>query len=273
MDKKGVMCVIACPLLENELVHSLHADTQSKRILLVDTEHASSIRRKLDAKGLSYELISEDGFFTERDHLDRSEYNVLILMNPLGLHSKPVVLKETVESQILRIGNCCDSIALYYGLCGNALWDPSEWARSRIDVPVSIFHGCDDKICDDCVGVAVSGTSNYIRLLRKHTGQLFLIPAMAENWNRFFGEDTSRDAAKMMGMEPAEYTKWFFQFCGYEYACRIDTGLMDHDEFEYHTKDAADHLGLKLTSAEGFADMYSTDRMYEESKGALPDRS
>ena len=273
MDKKGVMCVIACPLLENELIHSLHTDAQSKRILLADTGPAASIRRKLDAKGVPYELIAEDEFFTGRDGLDRSEYNILILMNPLGLHSKPAVLKETVESQIVRIGNSCDSIALYYGLCGNALWNPSEWAKSVIDVPVHIFHGCDGHICDDCVGVAVSGTANYMKLLKKHTGQLFLIPAMAENWSEFFGEDVSKDAAEMVGMEPAEYIKWFFQLCGYKYACGIDTGLMDHDRFEYFTKDAADHLGLELTSAEGFANMYSTDRMYEECKGALPDRS
>lgn len=273
MDKRGIMCVIACPLLENELVHSLYTDVQSKRILLADTEPAVTIKRKLDAKGLAYELISEDEYFTRRDDLDQSEYNVLILMNHLGLHSEPTVLKEKVEGQIMRIGNNCDSIALYYGLCGNALWDPSEWAKSVIDVPVSIFHGCDGGICDDCVGVAVSGTANYIKLLKKHTGQLFLIPAMAENWSEFFGGESSKDAAKQMDMEPEEYTKWFFQLCGYEYACKIDTGLMEHDEFEHHSKDAADHLGLKLTSAEGFANMYSTDRMYEECKGALPDRS
>lgn len=268
--KRGIMCVIACPLLENELVHSLYNDSQPKRILLADTEASASIRRKLDSKGMDYESISVDDFFNKRDNLDSSEYNVLIHMNDLGLHSEPAILREKVENQILSLAESCDCIALYYGLCGNAMWDPSVWAKSVTSTPVFIFRGCDGEVCDDCVGVAVSGTANYIKLLRKHTGQLFLIPAMAENWRLFFGGEKSKEAAEMVNMDPDEYVKWFFELCGYQYACKIDTGLMDPADLEKYSQDAADGLGLSLTEAVGFANMFSTDSMYDACKDALP---
>ena len=56
VDKKGVMCVVACPLLEDELIHSLHEDTQEKKIYIADTKPSVSIKRKMDAKGMKYDF-------------------------------------------------------------------------------------------------------------------------------------------------------------------------------------------------------------------------
>lgn len=272
VEKKGVMCVVACPLLEDELIHSMNEDPQPKRILLADNGPAVSIKRKMDAKGMKYELISEDDFFDRRDNLNKEEYNILIFMNSLGLHAEPEELKKKVEDDILHIGNNCDCIALYYGLCGNALWDPTNWAKSVVDVPVFIFRGCNGEVCDDCVGVAVSGTANYLKLLKKHTGQLFVIPAMAENWEEFFCDKEMIRGAESLDMEPMEYMKWMFELAGYEYACKIDTKLGDPEVYEIKSQELADRVNLKLIDAEEeFADRYSTDKMYEDCKSALPD--
>ena len=271
-DKKGIMCVVACPLLEDELVHSMHKDQQPKRILLADNEQAVSIKRKMDAKGMKYELISEKDFFYNRNNINREEFNILIYMNSLGLHVEPEKLREKVEDDILRIGNSCDCISLYYGLCGNALWDPVEFAKNLIDVPVFIFRGCDGEICDDCVGVAVSGTKNYLRLLKKHTGQLFVIPAMAENWEEFFCDKDMRMGADSVGMEPMDYMKWMFELCGYEFAVKLDTGLGDPVLYKEKSEELADKVALKLIDADGdFVNIYSTDRLYAESKNAWPE--
>ena len=94
VDKKGVMCVDACPLLEDELVYSMYTDPQPQRILLADTEPAVSIKRKMDAKGMKYELITEKEFFHVRDNLNKDEFNILIYMNSLGLHAEPEKLKD-----------------------------------------------------------------------------------------------------------------------------------------------------------------------------------
>lgn len=271
-DKKGVMCVVACPLLENELVYSMYNDPQRKRILLADTGSAVSIKRKMDAKGMEYELISEKEFFHRRDNLNTDEFNILILMNRLGLHAEPKELKAKVEDDILRIGDSCDCICLYYGLCGNALWDPVKWAEGKIDTPVFIFRGCNGEVCDDCVGVAVSGTENYRRLLKTHTGQLLVIPAMAENWEEFFCDKDMRRGAETMNMDPMDYMKLMFEICGYEFAVRLDTGLGDPELYEIKSKELADRVELKLIDAKGeFVNRYSTDRMYGDCKSALPD--
>ena len=272
VDKKGVMCVDACPLLEDELVYSMYTDPQPKRILLADNEPAVSIKRKMDSKGMKYELITEKEFFHVRDNLNKDEFNILIYMNSLGLHAEPEKLKEKVEDDILRIGDSCDCIALYYGLCGNALWDPTKWAESKLNVPVHIFRGCDGEVCDDCVGVAVSGTANYLKLLKKHTGQLFVIPAMAENWEEFFCDKEMIRGAESMDMEPMEYMKWMFELAGYEYACKIDTKLGDPEIYRVKSQELADKVALKLIDAEEeFANRYSTDKMYESCKASLPD--
>ena len=271
-DKKGIMCVVACPLLENELIHSMHMDSQPKRILLADNEPAVSIKRKMDAKGMKYELISEKDFFYTRDNLDREEFNVLIYMNSLGLHIEPEELRKKVEDDILRIGNSCDCISLYYGLCGNAMWDPVGWAKTMIDTPVFIFRGCDGEVCDDCVGVAVSGTKNYLRLLKRHPGQLFVIPAMAENWEEFFCDKEMRMGADSMGMDPMDYMKWMFELCGYEFAVKLDTRLGDPVLYKEKSEELAEKVALKLIDADGdFINRYSTDRLYDESKSVLKD--
>ena len=271
-DKKGIICVVACPLLEDELIHSMFTDPQPKRILVADNEHAVSIKRKVDGRGMRYEMITEKEFFDRRDNIDREQYNIMILMNSLGLHAEPGDLKKKVEDDILRIGSSCDCISLYYGLCGNAMWDPVEWAKKKVDVPVHIFRGCDGEICDDCVGVAVSGTKRYLQLLKKHPGQLLVIPAMAENWEEFLQHMDMMQGASSMDMNKYEYMRWMFELCGYEFAVKIDTGLGDHDLYEVKSKELADSVGLKLIEGEPeFINRFSTDDMYEKSKAELPD--
>ena len=73
VDKKGVMCVVACPLLEDELIHSLHEDTQEKKIYIADTKPSVSIKRKMDAKGMKYDLITEKDFFFNRNFIDKEK--------------------------------------------------------------------------------------------------------------------------------------------------------------------------------------------------------
>jgi len=272
VDKKGVMCVVACPLLEDELIHSLNEDTQEKKIYIADTGPSVSIKRKMDAKGMKYDLITEKDFFFNRDYIDKEKYNILIFMNSLGLHAEPEKLKDKVEDDILRIGDRCDCIALYYGLCGNAMWDPVTWAKSKVSVPVHIFKGCDGEICDDCVGVAVSGTANYLKLLKKHTGQLFVIPAMAENWEEFFCDKDMNLGAESVGMDPMDYMKWMFELAGYQYACKLDTGLGDPELYEIKSKELAERVNLELIDAEEeFVNRYSTDKMYRDCKASMPD--
>ncbi len=270
-DRKGVMCVVACPLLENELVYSMFEDKQPKKIFLADTEPAVSIKKKMDAKGMKYELISEKQFYFERDFLNKDEFNILIIMNSLGLHAEPKDLKDKVEDQILRLGDTCDSISLYYGLCGNAMWDPVSWAKKSTSTPVFIFRGCDGEICDDCVGVAVSGSRAYLSLLKKHPGQLLVIPAIAENWEDFIGTMEMMKGADSMDMDPQEYMRWMFELCGYEFAVKVDTGLGDPEEYRINSEILSEKVNLKLIDGEPeLINRYSTDKMYDDCKAALP---
>ena len=97
--KKGTLCVIMCPMLEDELLYSLSNDPDPKRIYLADVSPASTIKPKLAEKGLEYTLISESEFLNWTFDHDPEAYNVVIYSNDLGLHAEPKVLKATLEEE------------------------------------------------------------------------------------------------------------------------------------------------------------------------------
>ena len=267
--KKGTLCVIMCPMLEDELLYSLSNDPDPKRIYLADVGPALTIKPKLAEKGLEYTLISESEFLNWTFDHDPEAYNVVIYSNDLGLHAEPKLLKAKVEEETMFMGNKADAIAFYYGLCGNALWDLKKWAESKVKAPVFVFTDCDGCVCDDCVGVAVGGSKRYLDLLKAHTGQLLITPAVASNWVPFI---SASEMMRGIGHNSIEEMRMIFELCGYKYGVMLESPIADPVRFKAEAQDVCDKMGLELLDGgPDWADLGPAKKIYSEAKAALPD--
>lgn len=267
-DHKGIIAAIVCPMLEDELLYSITSDPEEKTIYLVDNKYAGSIKRKIDKKKIPHTLIDEHSFFNKLYDVDENGFTIAILMNDLGLHAEPKDLKEKIEEQVIMMQGKADVLALYYGTCGTAMWDITKWAKEKgLSMPVLVFRDESGIVCDDCVGVAVGGTKRYLDLLKAHTGQLFLTPAMAMNWEDFM---ESSDMLRGQDHYDKETMRWIFEMCGYQYAVKLDTGLADEEEYTKCANQVTTDMNLKLIDAEpGWVTLYPANRIYNDAKQAL----
>lgn len=178
----GRLMIMACPMLEDEMVYNLTTDPEVKRIFLLENKNTETLIPKLKMKNVEFELISEEDFFNENANVPREGYNVIIWMMSLGLHSEPKKLASEIRRLMFTVPGHADGIALYYGLCGRGLDGIREWGSENLPIPVTLFTDGEGKLCDDCICVPLGSTENYLNLMKKHTGMLYLTPAVACSW-------------------------------------------------------------------------------------------
>ncbi|MDR3283273.1 MAG: DUF1638 domain-containing protein [Candidatus Methanoplasma sp.] len=264
---RGTLGAIVCPILEDELVYNLSTDPEEKRVFLLESENSQDISAKLRSRGIEFTLLDERSFLNGTEPIPDDGYNVVVLMKGLGLHSEPEILKADLRETLLFMQSKVDAFVLYYGLCGNANKGIEEWAKERLDKPVSIFKGSDGRLCDDCIGVAVGGTDRYYELQKKHTGVLYYTPAMSTKWRGFFGQN---DLFK--GVESANFDrmKAVLEMCDYHNVMEIPTGLGDDAETKRSLEEFAKEFKFNVSRLEpGWTSLEPTKRIYAEAKASL----
>ena len=267
---KGILGAIVCPMLEDELIHSLSTDPEEKSVYVIDTPYNGSLKRKLEYYGVPFTEINEFDFLNHGAGIDRDRFNVVIKSKNLGLHAEPKVLMDDLQNELVMIQGRVDAVAMYYGMCGNYGWDLTEWGKENVSFPIEVFRDCNGRVCDDCVGVSVGGLDGYLRLIKEFTGVLLVTPAVATNWEDFLG---ASDMAKGMDIFPGdknEKMRTLLHMCGYENAVQIDNHLEPRDEFDRATKEMCDALELKILQADpGYIDTGPMERLYSTSKRNL----
>ena len=265
----GTLGIIGCPILEDEIVYSLSNETEEKKVYLVDTPRSHTLRRKLELKKIPFSLIGEWDFNNGYAEIDpENSFNIIIVMNNLALHKDPAFLRSTLEGQLRFYQSKFDSIALYYGMCGNAGWDVSRWASDNLDIPVFVFRDQNGDVCDDCIGVAVGGHSRYCDFVRRYTGMFFVTPAIAGNWSEYSEELNFTKGFEIMNIHTV---KEVFEIYGYKKAVKIDTGIgIKGDELDKGCEHFSDITGLEFVTADpGSVNLYPTERIYKDAKNAL----
>lgn len=267
---KGILGAIVCPMLEDELIHSLSTDPEEKSVYVIDTPYNGSLKRKLEYYGVPFTEIDEFDFLNHGAGIDRDRFNVVIKSKNLGLHAEPKVLMDDLQNELVMIQGRVDAVAMYYGMCGNYGWDLTKWGKENVSFPIEVFRDCNGRVCDDCVGVSVGGLEGYLRLIKEFTGVLLVTPAVATNWEDFLG---ASDMAKGMDIFPGdknEKMRTLLHMCGYENAVQIDNHLEPRDEFDRATKEMCDALELKILQADpGYIDTGPMERLYSTSKRNL----
>lgn len=267
---KGILGAIVCPMLEDELIHSLSTDPEEKSVYVIDTPYNGSLKRKLEYYDVLFTEIDEFDFLNHGAGIDRDRFNVVIKSKNLGLHAEPKVLMDDLQNELVMIQGRVDAVAMYYGMCGNYGWDLTKWGKENVSFPIEVFRDCNGRVCDDCVGVSVGGLDGYLRLIKEFTGVLLVTPAVATNWEDFLG---ASDMAKGMDIFPGdknEKMRTLLHMCGYENAVQIDNHLEPRDEFDRATKEMCDALELKILQADpSYIDTGPMERLYSTSKRNL----
>lgn len=267
----GVLTVIGCPILEDELIHSILSDNEEKKIFIIDTEPSKSLEGKFERYGIEYNKIKEESFLNSNGCMDRSDFNIVIKMLDMGLHREPKDLRSKVEYEVVSVSEVSDVIALYYGMCGNHGWDVTKWAEENGLCPVVVFRDKDGRVCDDCIGVAVGGTDKYRQLLKVHTGQMLFTPSVAVNWDDFMA---SNEMFRRSHENGVEYMRQLFDLCGYDTVVKIDTGFGDRDDMDKATVDFANTYDFKIIEGDDhWPDPYPAKRIYDDAKKLLRRRT
>jgi len=267
MAAKGILGVMACPILEDELIYSISKDRDVPKIYLLDNRHAKSIKAKLKRNDIAYEITDEERFLDGSLHIDRNGYTIVIWMMDLGLHEEPADLKDAIEKYMLRMEKRTDAIALYYGLCGNGLKNIDVWAKENLSIPMTIIRDDEGNIVDDCISAAIGGTKQYLKLLRKYPGIMYFTPAFATNYDDLLGR---MELFKGVDTGDESMLKLVFEMADYHEVMKIETGLGDPEEFQKATEKFADRLGFSIfTLEDGWVTLAPADRVYAEAKGFL----
>ena len=277
---KGVLGLILCPMLEDELLYSISKDSDIGRIVLLDNEYCGSIRKKMDSRGIGYELVPEKQFDDGKVDFDMDIYNIVIKTNNLALHAEPADLKDHLTLQMISMQTVADVTGMYYGMCGNHGWDVTAWAKERSFKPIFVFRGDDGEVCDDCVAVAIGGASNYRRFIKRYTGIFFLTPAIANNWKDFI---MAGDLGKGLGSVPEEtlealgihgqedFMRWMFEVGHYEFLLKMNTGLDPELDFDSKAEEIGKALNLKPIEIEdGWITISTAEALYKNCKDAMP---
>lgn len=263
----GILTVLGCPILEDELIYGIINDDEDKDIFLIETEPSKSLVGKFKRKGIPYEVIDESEFISNGIVNDTSDFSIVIKMLDMALHREPADLRSTIEEEVFRISDASDVVALYYGLCGNFGWDMTQWAKENRLCPVVVFRDREGNVCDDCIAVAVGGTGKYRELLREHTGRMYFTPGVATNWNDFLAANELFGSCWGCGVERL---KWIFEQCNYDSVVEIDTGLGDFHEMRKSTVEFAETYDFKIIEAGDYwPDLYPARKIYDEAKKAL----
>ncbi|MBR4244615.1 MAG: DUF1638 domain-containing protein [Candidatus Methanomethylophilaceae archaeon] len=278
----GVLGLIVCPMVDDNLIYSLKKDDEEKNIIVVQNKNNGSIRRKLEEAGMKYELVFWNDILSRNYDLPKDKFTLLIYMTDLGLHSRPEVLKSTVEEITTEMQPFVDGIGFYLGTCGNYEWNIPKWCEEKHFKPGAMFCDKNGCLCHDCVGINIAGGPKYNQMQQKYTGHLYVFPAMATNFDDFMEADQAESAAteasltpemrEVLGIEPGRdgYLRWLLQLGNYEYILKLDTGIGDRKNFENDLQKVSERTHLKIKEAEaGWVDLQPTDDIYSKCKSFL----
>ena len=279
---EGVLGIIACPMLDDNLVYSLSKDGEEKNITVVRNECNGSLIKKLDLHGIPYSFIDWGVVVNGGYKPAEGEFNILILMINLGLHSVPKELKSKVEELSRALRPYVDGFGFYLGTCGNYGWDIPQWSRDVLGKPGAMFCDKNGNLCDDCVGAAIAGGPRYLEMQKRYPGHLYLFPAMATNFDDFMNADQADSMAveasmtdeirEQLGIEPGKdgYLRWLLRMGDYKNILKIETGLGNDKEFDECAKKVAERTALTIIPAEdGWASLQPTDDIYAKCKSFL----
>ncbi len=269
-----ILSIIACKMLEDEIVHLLSSDREVEELLLLDGKETQSLSRKLKSQNrphilLAWESIGSHlrkrngpGGFISRLGIRSSRADGLVVvvnLLRLGLHSDLELLRTAVYDEIRRLSAFSDGILIFYGRCGDSLAHLEE-DLADLSCPLYFLTDGQGRRIDDCIATALGGNEEYDRTLSEHKDvAVFLTPMWASGWKVMREEIASlgrgRDLRAML------------KGTGLRRVARIDTGLSFEKGFGEKVDGFAQEFGLERIDLPGGTSV--AEKSYERAKSCL----
>jgi len=259
-----VLGVIGCEVLMDEVVHVLSKDKRLSTIAVIESPEGVQACQKLKQRAPDKRVVT----CSEKDLWPLKSDDALkavLLVMPISLHQSPADLREKVLEKLKVLQNVCDSILVFYGLCGNAFREIDRLSVG-LGVPVTILRDSNDKIVDDCVGAILGGAEEYLQYLREEEGEYPLNSMWAHNWRHYMHEtQILRDENDL------EDAKMVFSCMGYAMVTKLDDGLADFDTFENEVVAFANAFELEIRRID--CPLYVVEQSYLLAKERLEKRT
>lgn len=279
---EGVLGIIGCPMLVDNLVWSLKDDADEKDITIIDTGNEGPLREQLDARSIPYRTMGEEDALSGGYVPTEGRFNLLVYLMNLGLHSVPEELRSKTEDIATRMQPYVDAIGFYLGTCGTYHWDIPKWCEEKGLKPSEMFRDRDGCPCDDCVGVCVGGGPRYLEMQKKYTGYLYMFPAMVANNDEFLMANNREyegmmshmtpEMMEVLGIEPGRdgYTRWLLSLGNYQHMLKLDNGIGDDAHYDEDLEKLKGRNHLDIVVAEpGWATTQPTVDLYARCKSLL----
>ncbi|TQD25091.1 DUF1638 domain-containing protein [Methanolobus vulcani] len=207
-----LLSILACEMLEDELVYVLSKDLEIKHLFVVENRNSFRFIQKLKSENLKPFVFSSDRIYPLVSESNRSSPDVLmrmfskipvfrqicdllnrkkqqeltVVVNLLrkDLHSDIDNLQSEVYLNAREISKISDGILLFYGKCGYS----SEKVQNdlqKLHCPVYFLRDDERNIVDDCVSVALGGNEIYTKtmLLGNGKGAIYATPMWLSSMN------------------------------------------------------------------------------------------
>jgi Protein of unknown function (DUF1638) len=234
--------IITCQILELEFAHLLATDPEIISVTVLRDHFSEGVIEALEQKsGSQPNTILYVGEYSPQSS---SEFEVLVRVMELGLHSVIKKLRDTVVKAVYEMADYVDAIFLGYGLCGNALEKSDELfvnARAPVFLPMETHNHV-----DDCVGLIIGGRENYYEEQCKLAGTFFMNSGFTRHWKDLIHKNICD--AKGLAMSKR-------LMANYERSLLLPTPVMSENEMRANIKEFNDVYGLRSEVRYGSLDI------------------
>lgn len=257
------LTIVSCRIFEDELTYILKNDTENLssaervQIFVNEDDTSLTLRQKLSSQGIHFSLYSDADIisfesplnrFFENSSVSRDDLCILVHVIPFSMEARPDKIKDAVYSVVSDYTIFSDAVLVMYGLCGNVLGG-IEKDLSTSSCSVFILKDSDGNFVDDCICASVGGRARYMDItneMDRGVGIYFLTPMQAVHW---------KEIAVLSGLTPdpddEKMLRMVFEYSGYKYVGKIDTGLYFEPKFHEKTDEFCKKTGLEIVALNG----------------------
>jgi Protein of unknown function (DUF1638). len=291
-ERMPVLSIIACEMLEDELVYVLSKDHELNQLIVVENRQSLRFVRKLKSENCQPRIFPLDRIstfleetnnsvsmnplslflkfpFFEKIHQsirkkNREKTTVVVNALKLGLHADCELLRSEIYQNIRKMAAFSDGILIFYGNCGHSLRNTEEDFK---DLPCSLHFLKDERgeIVDDCISVALGGNDNYAEVMQsgKGTGMIYLTPMWASSWKQMRTESNNT----------SDFNESFLKK-HYRKAVKINNKISRKEEFDRNVLNYARTFNMSIVEMEGTVEIASKSYLNakkEVCKKTVPD--
>lgn len=268
----SVLSIIACEMLEDELVYVLSKDHDLNQLIVIESRQSFMLVRKLKSRNCQPRILSLDRipiFLKEANNSlsmnlirlllkfpffkiipnitgkckekNKEKTTVIVNILKLGLHADCDLLKSEIYRNMKEMVEFSDGILIFYGNCGRPLRG-LEAEFKDFNCPLYFLEDEKGNIVDDCISIALGGNDNYAEVMQSGngTGMIYLTPMWASSW-------------KEMRMEPSDTSDFNVSFLKRHYrkVVKISNEISMGSEFDKNVLNYARTYDMSIIEMKG----------------------